>query len=249
MGELRDRVADVADVGARPDRPDARIKALLGHFGQPPREHARLADQEHLAGVAVVAVLDDRDVDVHHVAGLQHLLGRRDAVADDVVDRRADRLRERRLIAPAPVVERRRDAVDLVDDVGMADPVEFLGGDAGLDVLPDHLEDAGGQATRHAHLGDLVGGLGPRRANAALGIRHRTASLRMTGGEVVGIHARLGRSDVCQHARRAKSSSMRESRSAGHAAGRGHAGYRGPVGVCSLRQWSEGDGAWRHWTA
>ena len=106
LGVGLDRGADVAEAAAGPHLADAEPHALVGHLDQAPRLDARLADVEHAAGVAVVAVLDDGDVDVQDVARLEHPLAR-DAVADLVVDRGADRLSER-AVARRGVVERRR---------------------------------------------------------------------------------------------------------------------------------------------
>ena len=112
-------------------------------------DDGRLADEHHLAGVAVIAVLDDRDIDVDDVAGLELPLPR-DAVADLMIDRRADGFRE------AAVVERRRNRLLLVDDVVVADPIELTGGDARLHVGTDHVQHLRGQAPGYAHLLDLV---------------------------------------------------------------------------------------------
>ncbi|MNG01284.1 hypothetical protein D3C84_842560 [compost metagenome] len=100
----------------------------------------------------MVAVLDHRHVDVEDVAILERLvIG--DAMADHVVDRGADRLGE------ALVVERRGNGLLHVDDVVVADTVQFLGGHAGFDMLADHLQHFGGQAAGNAHLLDFGGRL------------------------------------------------------------------------------------------
>ena len=91
------------------------------------------ADHEHSARVAVVAVLDDRDVDVDDVAVAQRAVAR-NSVAHDVVDGGADRLREWRRAGRAAVVQGRRDRAQIVDDVVVAEPIELLGGDARLHV-------------------------------------------------------------------------------------------------------------------
>ncbi|MNE77054.1 hypothetical protein D3C80_1733370 [compost metagenome] len=41
----------------------------------------------------------------------------------------------------------------------MAEAVELLGGDAGLDVFLDHFQHVGGQAAGHTHFLDFPGGL------------------------------------------------------------------------------------------
>ena len=121
---------------------------------QAPRLDRRLADVEHPAGVAVEAVLDHRDVDVHDVAGLQDAIPR-NAVADLVIDRGADRLRERR-VAGRCVVERRRHGLLHLDHVVVAQAIEVVGGDAGGHVRRDVVEHLGGEASSDAHLLDLV---------------------------------------------------------------------------------------------
>jgi hypothetical protein len=78
----------------------------------------------------MVAILDDRDVEIDDVAVLQCLVAR-NAMADLMVDRGADRLRIG-LVAGGRVVERRRNAALNIDHVVMAELVEFAGGDSGL---------------------------------------------------------------------------------------------------------------------
>ncbi|MNP65256.1 hypothetical protein D3C76_1608330 [compost metagenome] len=74
-------------------------------------------------------------------------------MADHMVDRGADRLGE------ALVVEGRGNGLLHVDDVVVADAVQFLGGHAGFDMLADHLQHFGGQAAGNAHLLDFGGRL------------------------------------------------------------------------------------------
>src|SRR5699024_9429199 len=84
LGELLDRVADIAQGRPRPHRVDAFEHRLAGGLHQPPGHHRGLAHVIHAAGVAVPAVLDHGDVDIDDVAVLEHLRPR-DPVADDVV--------------------------------------------------------------------------------------------------------------------------------------------------------------------
>ena len=63
-----DRVADVAQVTPGPDRADAAPHRIEGNFRQPLGLYRRSSDRVHPARVAVVTVLDDRDVDVDDVA-------------------------------------------------------------------------------------------------------------------------------------------------------------------------------------
>src|SRR5690606_38187114 len=94
LGVTLDDVADVTEMRARADPLDAQPHAFEGDLAQAASGDRRLADAIHAAGIAVEAVLDDGDVDVEDVAGLEHLVAG-NAVADLVVDGGADRLRER----------------------------------------------------------------------------------------------------------------------------------------------------------
>src|SRR5688572_10660135 len=93
LGVRLDGGAQVAQPRARAHLADAEPHAFVRHLDQAARLYARLADIEHAARVAVKAVLDHGDVDVEDVAGLENPVAG-DAMADLVVDRGADRLRE-----------------------------------------------------------------------------------------------------------------------------------------------------------
>ena len=108
-----------------------------------------VADEERGVGVAVDAVDVGRDVEVEDVAVLQHP-GVGDAVADDLVRRRAHALRE------AVVVERRRVGVAL--DVQLVDVlVDLVGGDVRAHHLAGEAQDLGGDGAGPAHAGDDLG--------------------------------------------------------------------------------------------
>jgi len=79
-------VTDVSQVGARTYQLDGTPHGVLADLGQARSEHGRLADEVHAAGIAVVAILDDRDVDIEDVAALETPLIR-DAVTDHMIDR------------------------------------------------------------------------------------------------------------------------------------------------------------------
>ena len=113
----------------------------------------RLADVEHAARVAVEAVLDHGDVDVDDVAVLQ-LLVARDAVAHDVVHRRAQRRGVGR-VSRRRVVERRGDRVLHVDHVVVREVVDVARGRAHLDVRREVVEELGREPSRDPHGRDL----------------------------------------------------------------------------------------------
>ncbi|CAJ6303506.1 Uncharacterised protein [Burkholderia pseudomallei] len=151
---LLDRVADVAEMRAGPHLVDAEPHAFVGGLHEALREDRALADDEHPARVAEIAVLDDGDVDVQRVAVLERLLAR-DAVADHVVDRRADRLRERR-IAGRLVVERRGHRALHMGHVFVAEAIEFARRHAGDDEWRDVVEHFARETAGDAHLRDVV---------------------------------------------------------------------------------------------
>src|SRR5690606_16632657 len=153
LGVLLDRVADVAQGRARLHRADAAEHGLAGGLDQAPGHHRGLAHVVHAAGVAVPAILDHGDVDVEDVAVLEDLARAGNAVADDVVDRGADRGRE------AAVADVGRNGALDIDDVVVADPVQFGRGHAGLHVGGHDLENLGRQAAGDAHLLQVGGGL------------------------------------------------------------------------------------------
>ena len=112
------------------------VDALAGLGGR--------AHEEHLAGIAVVAVLDDGDVDVDDVAVFE-LFVAGDAMADLVVDRSADGF------GKPFVVEGGGDGLLFVDDVVVADAVQCAGGHAGSHMRFDHVQHIRRQATGDTH--------------------------------------------------------------------------------------------------
>ena len=157
--------------------PDAAPHRLVGDVDEAACLDRWRAHVEHAARVAVVAVLDDRDVDVDDVARLQLALAG-NAVADDVVHRRAQRRRVGG-VAGRRVFERGRDGLLHADHVVVGQPVDFAGGDAGLDERREVVEDLGGEPARDTHLRDVVGSLdGDRHGRrGSHGLRSRSLML------------------------------------------------------------------------
>ena len=73
-------------------------------------------------------------------------------MADLVIYRGADGLGE------SAIVERGGDGLLLFDDVAVADAVQFVGGDARLDMGFDHIQYVGGQPSGHPHFLDFFRG-------------------------------------------------------------------------------------------
>ena len=157
LGIGLDDVADVAQACAGSHLLDAQPQALPGDIHQTLGQHRRLADHEHAAGVAVEAILDDRDIDVEDVAVLE-LAVTGDAVADLVVDRRTDRLGVGRM-ARRGVIERRGDRALHVGHVGVAETVQLLGGGARHHEGGDVVQKLGRQSAGNTHFLDFFRGL------------------------------------------------------------------------------------------
>ena len=145
-----DRVTDVAERRAGADLADAEQHRFERGVDETLGEHRGRSCEIHAAGVAVPAVLDNGHVDVDDVAVLEDLARVRNAVADHMIDRRAQRLLE------TLVTDIGRDRFLHIDDVLVGEAVEFLGADAGFDVRNQYFQHLGGEAASDAHLLDLV---------------------------------------------------------------------------------------------
>ena len=107
LGVGLDGPADVGERAAGAHRGDAELEALAGDLDEAAALLVDLADEERGVGVAVDAVEEDRDVEVDDVAVDERpVVG--DAVADDLVDRGAQRLGEAVVVERARVAAPRR---------------------------------------------------------------------------------------------------------------------------------------------
>ena len=145
-----DRAADLVEARAGPHLVDALPQRFLRDLHEPAALVVDVADEEGRVAVAVHAVQVDRDVAVDDVAVEERaVVG--DAVADHLVDRRAQRLRE------ALVVQRARVAAAR-DARLVADAVELVGRHADLHRVGELEQDLAPGAARGAHaVGELVG--------------------------------------------------------------------------------------------
>ena len=85
---------------------------------------------EHFAGVPMKPFLDDSDVNIDDVAGLQDFPVTRNTMTDHMINGGAYRF------GKSVVVERRRNGSLVVNDVIMAQSVQFAGADSGLHIGP-----------------------------------------------------------------------------------------------------------------
>ena len=156
---LLDRMTDIAQARARLDLLDADPHRFVGDAQQASDKglYRRFTtDDEHAAAIAVPAVGGRRDVDVDDVAFFQGLVIR-DAVADLVVDRGADRLGVGRM-AGRGIVQRCRHRTARGGVFG-AQAIQLVGGHAGHDKRRDVVEQLGGKAAGNAHVFDFFGGM------------------------------------------------------------------------------------------
>jgi len=148
--------ADVVEAPARAHGVDARPHRIEGKVDHALAGDGGLADDEHSRGVAVVAVLDARHIDVDDVALLQDFLVARNAVADDVIDRNAGRRRigrhSRRRVAEAGW-----NALLHVHRVVVSEAVKFAGGDAGLHEGREIVEELGRKTAGNAESRNVLG--------------------------------------------------------------------------------------------
>ena len=149
FGVILNHMTDIAKTGPRSNQFNSFVHALLCDFAQSSGVRSDFPDIKHFARVAVVAVMNNGNVDVYDVAVFE---GQRagDPVTDDLVDGGADRARE------SLVVEGGGDG-SVIEDVLVAELVEFVGGHARDDVRRDEVEHTRGQRTGSAHLLDLFG--------------------------------------------------------------------------------------------
>ena len=130
------------------DRSHAAHQRLVRHVQQHAGARAGLARHVHAAGVAVPAIEHGRDIDVQDVAVHQPPLAR-DTVADDVVDRGADGFRI------ATVIQRRGNGAVVVHEF-VAQHIELPGGDAGFDMVGDHIQRLGSETPGGAHPREIL---------------------------------------------------------------------------------------------
>ena len=172
-------MADIAGGGAGLHHGDAAHHGFIGDVDQPLGLQLDVAHRIHAAGVAMPAVQDHGDVDIDDVAVAQRLVVR-DAVADDMIDRGAER------VAIAAIAQAGGNAA-MGDDVVIGQLVERGGGDARLHLRHQQVQHFGGQPAGPAHALEI------RRARAGSRRNGPCARLRkvsVSGMTVMGLNIR-----------------------------------------------------------
>ncbi len=149
FGQRLDGMTDIAKMGAGAHLFNAGLQAVVGGLDQTPGLDRGLTHEVHAAGIAMEVVFDEGDVDVDDIAvGEPFVAG--DAMAHHLIDRGAHRFGE------TPIADIGGNGVLALDDMLIADPVEFVRGDAGAHVLSDDIQHFRGQASRDAHFLDVI---------------------------------------------------------------------------------------------
>ena len=177
-GVRLDHPADRVQRAARRHRADAAHHRLVRPLDQQPRLLVHVAGQERRVGVPVHAADVGGDVDVDDVPVVdQRVVG--DPVADDLVQRSAQRLR-------VTAVAERAGVGAVADQEVVADLVQVVGRDARGHRRADRLQGLGGQLARHPHPLDDLGRLDVRFPGpgvlAAHVLRPRDVRGNLTGG-------------------------------------------------------------------
>src|SRR5687767_642550 len=142
------RMSDIAQPGPGADDFHALEHGLMTYPAQALRQYRSLADKKHFAGITMIAVLDDGNIDIDNVSVFQHPLARY-PVAYLMIHRSADGLGE------TLIVEGSRYRLLLVDNVIVANFVQFRGCDPDSDMGLDHFQYFCRQTSGSAHFPDF----------------------------------------------------------------------------------------------
>jgi hypothetical protein len=133
LGPTLDGMADVPEMSAWAHQFDGAPHRILADLGQALRQHRRLADEVHAAGIPVITLFDHRDIDVEDVPALEAALVR-NAVTDHMIHRGADGLRK------AAIADIGRNRLLHIHDVIVTELVELIGADPRRYVVADHVQ-------------------------------------------------------------------------------------------------------------
>ena len=177
-----DHPSDDVHLAARLDGLDRADQRLVGAFGEQPAGLIDLAAEEGCAGVAVYAADVGGDVDLDDVAVLERTsIG--DAVADDLIDRRAAGLRE-------SAIAKRRGICVVLDQIFVDHLIKIIGRYPGLDDRGRGMHGLCSEPACDPHLLDdlvrldVVAGVGIGRESPHI-MRPRNAGWHLTRGETV----------------------------------------------------------------
>ena len=145
-----DRVTYVPQTDTGFNHFDAYFHAFVSNLADALSLHGCFSHHEHATGITMIAILDHGYVDIDDIAIFQRLL-RGNTVADHVIHRSADGARK------PTVVQRGRHYLLFVHHKLVANVVQCLGGNPGLDMGFDHAQYIRREAARDAHFFDFFG--------------------------------------------------------------------------------------------
>ena len=151
LAMLLNNMTDITEGDAGLNKFDSLVETFLSHFDQALRMVWHVADTEHLAGIAMETILDNSDINIDDVSGFQGLAVTGDAVTNHVINRSTDGFRK------AIVVKRCRNSLLHVNDMVVADFVEFASAHSRLHMRANHFQNFSGQFAGHTHLCNIVG--------------------------------------------------------------------------------------------
>ncbi len=153
MSDALNGITDITQRRTRAHCMNTGAGCFVGRLDKTFCQGADLPDQIHTAGIAVPAILDDRDIDIDDIAIFQNIGGRRYAMTDHCIGRDAGGL------GKTVIAHIRGNHFQLLDDVLVADIVQRFGAHASLDVRRDHCEYIGSQPAGYAQLHKVLFGL------------------------------------------------------------------------------------------
>ena len=142
---LLDNVTNIPERATRFNQLNSFIQAFLSYPNQAPGMVGHFPDAEHFTGITVKTILDNGYIDIDYVAVAQLLVAGY-AVTHYMVDGSAYGL------GKSAVVQGCRDRSLCFNNVLVAYAVQFVRGNARLDLRPDHIEHISGQSPCDAHL-------------------------------------------------------------------------------------------------
>mmetsp|Transcript_82607 Transcript_82607/g.221499 ORF Transcript_82607/g.221499 Transcript_82607/m.221499 type:complete len:267 (+) Transcript_82607:310-1110(+) len=178
--DVLDDAADLRVGHARLADGDGGLPGLVRGLDQVLARRVHLPHAEHLAAVAVVAVVEDRHVDVDHVAVQQQRGGGGDAVADDLVDAGADALW-------VPLVVERGGVCPPLHRLLVHKLVDLVRRHSHPERFPGHVQNFSCHARRNADSINIF-----LRVCWNAPWHHRGASFWLAIFPVIGLHDRVG---------------------------------------------------------
>jgi hypothetical protein len=146
-----DRMANIAECCARPDRRYSTHHCRIGYLNEAASFYADIADRIHPTAIAMPSIDDDAEIDIQNVTVNQNPRAG-DAVANDMVQRNASGF------GKTVIIERSWDRFPRNDEI-VTKSIKLLRRHADSDMLTDHIENFCSQLPSGAHAGEILAGV------------------------------------------------------------------------------------------